>query len=66
MNQLPQDISAWRLSPEFDCELPEGVIAELRRPVLLPPPAKNPSWGNSARSRANPVRRSRISFKMKS
>ena len=32
MNQLTQDISARRFSPQFDCELPVAVIAKLRWP----------------------------------
>jgi hypothetical protein len=38
INQLQQDISSRRFSPQFDCELPEAVIAELRPPGLTAPP----------------------------
>ena len=48
--QLTQDISARRFLPEFDCELPADVTAELRRPGtatwvwMVPSGAKAASW----------------------
>ena len=44
MNQLTQDISARRFSPQFDCELPGGRNRRITPPGrVLPPPTKTPS-----------------------